>query len=110
MKRMTLAAGIAIATAAPVPALACFDAAQCARDAQMMARSAERQASMLAADLRSLRADRSALSADLAAMREILARQARRLDALERENAELRDHLGLPPRGEGAGGTRKSDR
>lgn len=88
----------ALTLAGPMPALACFDAAQCARDAQMQARMVAREVSQLSSELRSLRADRNALATDMAALRETLSNQDRRIKALEQENAELRDHLGLPPK------------
>ena len=102
MRPRFMIAVLAVTLSAPVTALACFDATQCARDAQMQARMVSREVSQLAAELRMIRAERNAISTDIAALRETLAKQARRIDALEEENAALRDHVGLPRRNQAA--------
>jgi chromosome segregation ATPase len=96
-----------LALTIPLPdrsaAQACFDAARCARDALMSTRALSREMSLLSNNLRALRDEANLRDTELAQMRERLAeltdrmeKQAERIEALEAENAALRDSEPAP--------------
>ena len=93
-----------LALTIPLPdrssAQACFDAARCARDALMSTRALSREISLMSNNLRALRNEGNFRDTELAQMRERLAdltdtmeEQAERIEALEAENASLRDRV-----------------